>query len=156
MNYMLNGGNNVDEYTNVNGPFPFPDALQEFSVETSNYSAQYGQNAGGVVNIITKSGSNQYHGVLFEYLRNRVFNAASYFGYQNGIKTVDPLKRNQFGGTFSGPLAIPHLFDVKNTFFFFGYQRTTIRTQQNGLSAYVPTDAERGGDFSALLTVQSK
>ena len=63
-NYMLDGGNNVDEYTNVNEPFPMPDAVQEFSVETSNYNAQYGQNAGGVVNIITKSGTNQYHGDL--------------------------------------------------------------------------------------------
>jgi hypothetical protein len=98
-NYLLDGGNNVDEYTNVNAPFPMPDALQEFSVQTSNYSAEYGQNAGGVVNIITKSGGNQFHGDLFEYLRNRVFNAANYFSYVNGVKTVDPLKRNQFGGT---------------------------------------------------------
>jgi len=65
-NFMLDGGNNVDEYTNVNQPFPMPDALQEFSIDTNNYSAQYGQNAGGVVNIITKSGTSQYHGDLFE------------------------------------------------------------------------------------------
>src|SRR5215510_10917200 len=58
ISYQLDGGNNVDEYTNVNQPFPFPDALQEFSVQTSNYSAEYGQNAGGVVNIVTRSGSN--------------------------------------------------------------------------------------------------
>ena len=74
-NYMLDGGNNVDEYTNVNLPFPFPDALQEFSVQTSNYSAQYGQNAGGVVNVVTKSGTNEVHGDGFEYLRNREMNA---------------------------------------------------------------------------------
>ena len=78
-NYLLDGGNNVDEYTNVNAPFPLPDALQEFSVQTSNYAAEYGQNAGGVVNIITKSGSNEYHGNLFEYLRNKVFNAHDHF-----------------------------------------------------------------------------
>ena len=65
-NYMLDGGNNLDEYTNVNLPFPMPDALQEFSIETSNYNAQYGQNAGGVVNIITKSGTSRYHGDLFD------------------------------------------------------------------------------------------
>ena len=78
-NYMLDGGNNVDEYTNVNLPFPFPDALQEFSVETSNYSAQYGQNAGGVVNVVTKSGTNEVHGDAFEYVRNREFNARNFF-----------------------------------------------------------------------------
>ena len=159
-NYMLDGGNNVDEYTNVNGPFPFPDALQEFSVQTSNYNAEYGQNAGGVVNIIIKSGQEKYHGVLFEYLRNRVFNAASPFGYvqsaanSSPAKTVDPLKRNQFGGTFSGPLEIPHLFKAQNTFFMYGYQRSILRnvTPQN---SFVPTEAERSGDFSALLTVNA-
>src|SRR5664279_1005394 len=100
-NYMLDGGNNVDEYTNVNLPFPFPDALQEFSVQTSNYSAQYGQNAGGVVNVVTKSGTNELHGDGFEYLRNREMNARNFFA-----KTVDPLKRNQFGGTIGGPVYI--------------------------------------------------
>ena len=80
-NYMLDGGNNVDEYTNVNMPFPMPDAVQEFSIETNNYNAQYGQNAGGVVNIITKSGTNQYHGDLFEYVRNSDLNASNYFTY---------------------------------------------------------------------------
>ena len=78
-NYMLDGGNNVDEYTNVNEPFPMPDAMQEFSVETSNYNAQYGQNAGGVVNIVTKHGTNQYHGDAFEFVRNRAFNAGNPF-----------------------------------------------------------------------------
>jgi len=73
--YQLDGGNYVDEYTNVNQPFPFPDALQEFSVQTSNYSAEYGQNAGAVVNVITKSGSNKFHGNVFEFVRNSVFNA---------------------------------------------------------------------------------
>lgn len=159
-NYMLDGGNNVDEYTNVNGPFPFPDALQEFSVQTSNYNAEYGQNAGGVVNIIIKSGQEKYHGVLFEYIRNGDLNAASPFGYVQSspggplVKTVDPLKRNQFGGTFSGPLEIPHLFKAPKTFFMFGYQKSFLRdaTPQN---SFVPTDAERSGDFSALLTVNA-
>ena len=79
ISYRLDGGNNVDEYTNVNAPFPFPDAVQEFSVQTSNYSAEYGQNAGGVVNIITKSGTNQLHGDAFGFLRNAVFNARNFF-----------------------------------------------------------------------------
>ena len=143
---MLDGGNNIDEYTNVNQPFPFPDALQEFSVQTSNYNAEYGQNAGGVVNIVTKSGGNAFHGDLFEFVRNRVFNARNYFS-----STVDPLKRNQFGGTVGGPVVIPHLVSGKRTFFFVGYQKTIIRDQQGGKSSFIPTQANLAGDFSAVL-----
>lgn len=148
-NYMLDGGNNVDEYTNVNGPFPMPDSLQEFSVETSNYSAEYGQNAGGVVNIITKSGTSQYHGDLFEFVRNRVFNAANYFSYVNGVKTVDPLKRNQFGGTIGGPVAIPHLFHSDKAFFFVGYQKTiNHEVATTATAATLPTPAQLNGTFA--------
>lgn len=103
-NYLLDGGNNTDEYTMANGPFPFPDALQEFSVQTSNYNAEFGQSAGAVVNIVTKSGGQGYHGNAFEYLRNGVFNARNYFA-----TSVDPLKRHQFGGTIGGPVKIPYL-----------------------------------------------
>jgi len=142
-NFMFDGGNNIDEYTNVNQPFPFPDALQEFSVQTSNYNAEYGQNAGGVVNIISKSGGNAFHGDLFEYVRNGMFNARNYFA-----ATVDPLKRNQFGGTIGGPVAIPHLFASKHTFFFVGYQKTIIRDQQGGVNSVLPTQANLAGDFS--------
>jgi hypothetical protein len=149
-NYMLDGGNNIDEYTNVNSPFPFPDALREFSVQTANYDAQYGQNAGGVVNIITKSGSHQFHGNLFEYVRNRVFNARNYFA-----STVDPLKRNQFGGTLGGPVMIPRLVSGQHTFFFVGYQKTIVRNQAGGKSSFVPTQANLQGDFSALLNPAS-
>src|SRR6266513_1485721 len=102
VSYQLDGGNNVDEYTNVNQPFPMPDALQEFSVQTSNYSAQYGQNAGAVVNVITRSGTNQFHGNAFEFLRNSAFNARPWHAAKK-----DQLKRNQFGGTFGGPLFLP-------------------------------------------------
>jgi hypothetical protein len=149
-NYLLDGGNNVDEYTNVNAPFPMPDALQEFSVQTNNYSAQYGQNAGGVVNIITKGGTNQYHGDLFEFVRNRVFNAANYFSYVNGVKTVDPLKRNQFGGSVGGPVEIPGLFHGRDhSFFFFGYQKTISHTASTSASAAIlPTTAQLAGNFN--------
>lgn len=151
-NYMLDGGNNVDEYTNVNAPFPMPDATQEFSVETSNYNAEYGQNAGGVVNVITKSGTNRFHGDLFEYVRNAVFNGANYFGYSSPTpgaalqKIRDPLKRNQFGGTVGGPIR------RDRAFFFFGYQKTIIRTQSNAASASVlPTPAQLAGQFSTTV-----
>src|SRR6266404_3333765 len=112
ISYQLDGGNYVDEYTNVNQPFPFPDALQEFSVQTSNYSAEYGQNAGGVVNVVTKSGTNSFHGDAFEFVRNPVFNAQNFFATPT---TPDSIKRNQYGGTIGGPV-----FHDK-TFFFAGY-----------------------------------
>ena len=143
-NYMLDGGNNVDEYTNVNMPFPMPDSVQEFSIETSNYNAQYGQNAGGVVNIITKSGTSKYHGNLFEFLRNRYFNAANYFSTTG----VDPLKRNQFGGTVGGPLEIPHVLKANKTFFFFGYQRTINHEASASSNSILPTIAEAGANSS--------
>lgn len=139
--YWLDGAPNIDFISNINQPFPFPDALQEFSVQTSNYSAEYGQDAGGVVSIVTKSGTNQIHGSAFEFLRNRVFNARNYFA-----SAVDPLKRNQFGGTLGGPIR------RDKTFIFGGYQGTRVRSNANGLSAFVPTDANRAGDFSAYLS----
>lgn len=140
ISYKLDGGNNVDEYTNTNQPFPFPDALQEFSVQTSNYSAEYGGNAGGVVNVVTKSGTNQYHGDGFGFLRNAVFNARNFFASQR-----DQLKRGQFGGTFGGPIR------KDKTFVFGGYQGTRLRNVQGGRTAFVPTPDDIGGDFSALL-----
>jgi len=149
-NYMLDGGNNVDEYTNVNEPFPMPDALQEFSIDTNNYSAQYGQNAGGVVNIITKSGTNHYHGDLFEYVRNSDLNASNYFTY-NAAKNSNPpdlLKRNQFGGTVGGPLEIPHVFHTSKTFGFFGYQKTIDHEAAGTASNILPTIAQAGANSS--------
>jgi len=150
VNYMLDGGNNVDEYTNVNAPFPFPDVLQEFSVQTSNYSAEYGQNAGGVVNIITRGGTNKFHGDAFEYVRNRVFNAANYFTYVNGVKTRDPLKRNQFGGILNGPVILPFYNGRDKTFFSFGVQATRLRTNGAGGTATLPTPAQLSGTFTGL------
>jgi hypothetical protein len=146
VSFRLDGANNNDLYTNVNQPFPFPDALQEFSVQTSNYSAKYGGNAGGVVNVVTKSGTNDFHGDLFEYNRNAVFNARNFFAAKR-----DQLKRNQFGGTVGGPVRLPH-FDGRNKdFFFFGYQGTTIRNIGSTTSAYFPTQATLNGDFSSRL-----
>ena len=136
--YQLDGGNFVDEYSNTNQPFPFPDALQEFSVQTSNYGAEYGQNAGGVVNVVTKSGTDTFHGDVFEFLRNAVFNArawdANFAAKDHGR---DQLKRNQFGGVIGGPI-----FRGK-TFFFAGYQGTRIRNIGNPATASVLTAAQR-------------
>ena len=162
VSYQLDGGNYVDEYTNVNQPFPFPDALQEFSVQTSNYSAEYGQNAGAVVNVITKSGTNYFHGDVFEFLRNAVFNARNFFApltQPNGSPTKDmgrdQLKRNQFGGTVGGPI----IHD--KTFFFAGFQGTRLRNVGNPTVSTVPSQADialfraRGGNstYSAPGTI---
>jgi hypothetical protein len=135
--YNLDGGNNEDLMSNVNNPFPMPDSLQEFSVQTNSFDAQYGNNAGAVVNVVTKSGTNDWHGNLFEFVRNRVFNAKNYFA-----NAVDPLKRNQFGATIGGPI------HKNTTFFFFGWQKTIIRTKNNATNAVVPTADNLNGNFS--------
>src|SRR6266851_4039514 len=138
-NYLLDGGDNNDSHSNVNLPFPFPDALQEFSVQTSGVSARYGMHPGAVVNVVTKSGTNQFHGDLFEFVRNGDFNARNFFA-----STQDTLRRNQFGGTIGAPIKKDKLFG------FFGYQRTIIRTAPPSSVSFVPTQAARNGDFSVL------
>ena len=151
INYQLDGGDNVDQYTNVNQPFPMPDSLQEFSVQTSNFSAEYGQNSGGIVNVVTRSGTNQFHGNLFEFVRNDVFNARNWASIAQ-----DHIKRNQFGGTIGGPVRIPKLYNGKDkTFFFFGIQGTIFHYIAADATAYVPTQANLNGDFSALLDASS-
>ena len=107
-NYILDGAQNNDLYSNAPNPLPNPDALQEFSVQTNNFSAEFGRQSGGIVNAVTKSGTNEYHGTLFEYVRNNALNAANFFApIVNGAKLTDGLKRNQFGGTWGGPATIP-------------------------------------------------
>lgn len=138
-NYLLDGGHNLDTFSNVNLPFPFPDALQEFSVETSALPARNGTQPGGLVNIVTKSGSNSWHGDLFEFLRNGKVNARNFFA-----PTQDSLKRNQFGGTLGGHIVRDKLF------FFGGYQGTRNRSNPPQSLATVPTAATLIGDFSAF------
>ncbi|MGH9662905.1 MAG: carboxypeptidase regulatory-like domain-containing protein, partial [Bryobacteraceae bacterium] len=151
VSFRLDGSNNNDLYTNVNQPVPFPDALQEFSVQTANYSAKYGGNAGGVVNVVTKSGTNELHGDAFGFVRNAVFNARNFF-----TASRDQLKRNQFGGTIGGPIKIPGLYNGANKdFFFFGYQGTRIRNVGGTSSAYVPTADNLRGDFSNVLSASN-
>jgi hypothetical protein len=138
-NYLLDGGDNNDSFTNVNMPFPFPDALSQFSVETSTLPARNGLHPGGAVNAVTKSGSNSWHGDLFEFLRNGDVNAIAYFATRH-----DSLKRNQFGGTFGGRIIRDKLF------FFGGFQQSNIRQDPSASTAYVPTPAALSGDFSTL------
>src|SRR5258708_4439069 len=137
--YLLDGGDNTDAMSNVNLPFPFPDALQEFSVETSAVSSRFGIHPGATVNVVTKSGSNAFHGDLFEYLRNYHLNARNFFA-----TTRDSLKRNQFGGTAGGKIIRDKLF------FFGGYQGTIGRSNPPQLTTFIPTQAMLTGDFSAV------
>src|SRR6202012_3821441 len=97
-NYLRDGADNNDSHSNINMPFPFPDALQEFSVQTSGISARYGLHPGSVVNVVTKSGTNSYHGDLFEFVRTPTLNAQNRFVGPTHVS----LHRNQFGGTIGG------------------------------------------------------
>lgn len=137
INYLMDGADNNDAFTNVNLPFPFPDALQEFSVQTSGLSAQYGLHPGAVVNIVTRSGTNAFHGTVFNFFRNGDMNARNYFSIKQ-----DSLKRNQFGGAVGGPIRRDKLF------FFGGYQGTRTRQETNATTSFVPTQAMLNGDFS--------
>ena len=141
VNYGLDGAFHNDTYTNVALAFPNPDALQEFSVQTNNFSAEHGRSAGAVVSGVTRSGGNQYHGSLFEFHRNEAVNARNFFATAG-----DGLKRNQFGGTFGGPVR------RDKTFFFFSYQETRQVQRPADRSTTVLTEPQRRGDFSARRT----
>jgi hypothetical protein len=151
-NYVLDGAQNNDHYTNAPNPMPNPDALQEFSVQVNNFSAEFGRQSGGLVNAVTKSGTNQLHGSVFEFVRNHALNAANFFAPTvNGVRQDDGLKRHQFGGTLGGPIWIPKLYNGRSrSFFFFSYQGTLQRRVPNATNVIVPTEAQRNGDFSSL------
>ncbi len=143
--YYLDGAGNNDPFNSLNLPFPFPDALQEFKVETGALSAQYGAHASGAVNVVTKSGTNNFHGDLFEYVRNGSLNANDYFSNAKGLPR-DSLKRNQFGGTIGGPILHNRLF------FFAGYQGTVVRSNPPSRTSYVPNATMLAGDFSTFAS----
>jgi outer membrane receptor protein involved in Fe transport len=140
-NYLLDGGDNNDMFSDVNLPFPFPDAIQEFSVQTSTASARYGVHPGATVNIVTKAGTNSFHGDVFEFIRNNAVNATPYFDFAGG---ADTLKRNQYGGTLGGPILRDKLM------FFAGYQGTQYHQAASTATAQVPTAAALTGNFSGL------
>lgn len=144
--FYLDGGNNITGMRNYGNPAPNPDALDEFRVETNAFEAQYGQFSGAVVTVITKSGTNRFHGALFEFNRNTDFNAYSWTPTKSpftGKIMKNPYHRNNFGGNFGGP--IKH----DKAFFFFSYAGLR-QVQANGVTGGVtPTAAERLGDFTA-------
>lgn len=134
--YFLDGTlyNNPFDATNL--PFPFPDALEEFKVETSTLTAQNGIHSAAAITAVVKSGTNEYHGDAFDYLRNGDMNARNFFAAKR-----DTLKRNQFGGTIGGPIK-------KNKLFFFaGYQGTYTRQDPTDTTTFVPTAAMLAGNF---------
>lgn len=140
VSYNLDGAPHEDLISNLNATFPNPDALAEFSVQTNNFDARFGGVGGAVVNIVTKSGTNQIHGTLFEYVRNGDMNAINYFANKQ-----DALKRNQFGGVIGGPILKDQLF------YFASFQGTTINNVSEGNTAFVPTAAERQGIFPTVV-----
>jgi hypothetical protein len=141
MTYLLDGGTQNDPFNNLNLPVPFPDALEEFKVETSALPARYGQHASAAVNAVTKTGTNHLHGSLFEFVRNYMFNARDFFATSR-----DSLKRNQFGGTIGGPILSNRLF------YFAGYQGTIERSNPPTTTTIVPTAQMLAGDFTTFAS----
>ncbi len=142
-NFSVNGGDANDLFVNLPTVQPTPDSIQEFRVLTNTFDAEYGRNSGSVVNVVTKSGTNQFHGNLYEFFRNKVLNAQGYFD------TIKPqFNQNQFGGTFGGPIK------KDRTFFFASYEGRRIRQGVPSPVVTVPTAAERPsatqpfGDFT--------
>ncbi len=140
--YLLDGGNNNSLLGNDVVANPNPDSIAEFRVLQSNYSAEYGRNAGGIVSVVTKSGTNSFHGTAYDYVRNNFFNANTFFNNEQDLP-VPVLKRNQFGGTVGGPI-------VKNKLFFFfsyeGQRESALDTTPGRVTTFTP--AQANGDFS--------
>jgi hypothetical protein len=135
-NFEQNSGIQVPTYT------PSVDAVEEFTVQQTNFGAEYGFSGGTIVNMVTRSGTNQFHGSLYEFFRNQKLDANSWFNNLGGVP-IAPLRNNNFGGTVGGPIR------KDKTFFFFDYDGTRSRTAA-GLQAGVPSLLERGGDFGEL------
>jgi hypothetical protein len=137
--YLLDGVANMDTFDLLAAPFPNTDATQEFRVITNNFDAQYGFAPMAIISIQTRSGTNQFHGGAFEFIRNDDGNAANWF-----TGKVNLLKQNQFGGYVGGPILRDKLF------FFANYQGTRISTNSASNPTYTPTQAMLNGDFSAV------
>lgn len=148
VNYLLDGVDNNDPYTNVPAPYPDPDAISQFSVQTSNFDAEYGRNSGGIVNAITKSGTNRIHGSAYEFLRDSTLglDARDWGTNHYSPHAREPfLLQDQFGGSLGGPLYIPHVYDGRDkSFWFVADQQTTIHTKGATATETIPTPAQRG------------
>src|SRR5262245_26938982 len=141
VNFQLDGGNNTAGLRGTGNPAPNPEAVQEFRVHTNGYSAEYGRFSAGVVDIVTKSGTNDFHGAVFDFIRNEHLNSPRW-APPGVVGTNDPLDRKQFGGAFGGPIA------KGKTFFFASYSGLRQEETYYRNTAVVPTALERAGDFS--------
>ncbi len=139
--YILDGANHDNFFDGTSMPLPMPDSMQEFKVATSTQDASNQGRAGATVSAVMKSGTNSFHGDIFEFLRNSDVNARDFFA-----KTQDGLKRNQFGGTFGGPIKKDKLF------FFLGYQGTFVRQNPVQAPTFVPTAAMLAGNFTTITS----
>jgi outer membrane receptor protein involved in Fe transport len=141
--FMIDGVNNMGQYFGAYVMAPIIDTIEEFKVQSHNDEARFGGALGGIINVVTKSGTNKLHGTLWEYLRNDAFDARDYF-----LPKVTPFKQNQFGVSAGGPVVLPRMYNGRNrTFFMLGYQGFRFRTPSN-LYARVPTAANLQGDLS--------
>ena len=141
VNFQLDGGNNTAGLRGTGNPAPNPEAVQEFRVITNNFAAEYGRYPAGVIDVVTKSGTNQFHGAAFEFFRDEALNAKRW-APPGTTGTKDPLDRNQYGAAFGGPI------NRDKTFFFASYSGLRQEETYYRNSAIVPTALERAGDFS--------
>jgi outer membrane receptor protein involved in Fe transport len=153
--FTLDGGNNTNPAFNGPGYFPSVDEVQEYKVQTNNFSAEFSNSAGGVVNLITKSGTNSLHGSLYEFLRNDKLTGTDFFVNRGGLKK-SALRYNQFGGTAGGPLLIPKLYNGRDRTFFFGSYEGLRWVRGITAAGTMPTDLERSGDFSQTRTASGQ
>ena len=145
--FLLDGAPNTAAAQNQPIIYPNADSVQEFRVETNNFNAEYGRSAGGVFNVVTKSGTNQLHGDLYEFLRNDKLNSNDFFANQAG-RSVAPFKFNQFGGVLGGPVVLPHIYHGRDKTFFFVSTEIVRFVQGVTYSATVPDPRQLTGDFS--------
>ncbi len=149
-NWEIDSTNNVDQGSGSNSLMTYPsiDSISEFRISTSNYSAEYGKSGGANIEVVTKSGTNKFHGDAFEFLRNEAFDANDWFLNQAG-QPREPLKRNNFGFTIGGPVYIPgHYNTARNKTFFFVSEEWRTYRQGTVINQTVPSQRERQGDFS--------
>jgi hypothetical protein len=139
---------------------PSVDAIQEIAIQTSNFAAEFGTSGGAMVNLVTKSGTNQFHGSLYDYAVNEILNAGTPYTVLPGSPNEhvrNPVKQHDYGMTFGGPVRIPKVYDGTNkTFFFWSFEQFRVNTINNTLPATVPISAYRNGDFSNLLTAENR
>lgn len=150
--YMLDGIPLTEGYSHgISSSVPSPEAIQEFKVITNGMSAEYGRLSGGVVELVTRSGTNQFHGSAYEFVKNQLLNANDFFSNFYG-KPIGAFHDNVFGASLGGPIWIPKIYNGHNkTFFFLNYEGNRHSQGSNASTATVPTALERTGDFSQTL-----